>query len=214
MHENDIAYAQACHPPRWTVCGQRLEPLSMGHAILLQSNASPFMTGYPCGVEHLLAALWICSRPVIPGVDTMQRKLPLRWRVGGFLLSVMMIRNRERVFAAIEMMLDYVREATAYEPPIAKKEQKVCRTSSAPSYLPMKRALMNHYGYTEERVLNMPLQQAKWEHCGWLEHAEAIRFADEKDRDFITRSQSEEVKLWLDKMPKQIKVKRAVARRN
>jgi hypothetical protein len=54
-------------PP--VICGRRLLPFSLAHALLLRKLGSPYACGGPERPEDLLTALEICSRPVaaLPG---------------------------------------------------------------------------------------------------------------------------------------------------
>jgi hypothetical protein len=78
----DATYSQAYSaiPPR--VLGVQLLPLSLGHALLLESIASPLMRGADAGAGDLARAVWICSRPAseLRGRPLDSRTVEKAWR--------------------------------------------------------------------------------------------------------------------------------------
>jgi hypothetical protein len=132
-----------------------------------------------------MVALWVCSRPVEQNRNTASTKLPWRWKFWGKRLRKIAETNPERTWVSIQILQDYVFESLFFKPPIARKEEKLCRTSTCPTMLPMIRALMNHWRFSELEVLNMPLKKAKMLHAGWLEHEGALTFVTQSDLDVI-----------------------------
>lgn len=57
-------YSEALWPDPVRVAGVRLQPLTLGHALLLQRLRSPYATGAAvAGLGDLLLAVYVCSRP-------------------------------------------------------------------------------------------------------------------------------------------------------
>lgn len=201
MVENDQLYAQACFPvDQWSIAGIQLLPMRVGHVLNLQSVNSPFLDFETPEFKDLMVGLWVCSQPVEPGINTATEKLPFSWRVKSWFLSQVAERDYGRIWASIAAFQQYAFESLWFRPPIAKKNDGLYRESSCPSLLPMIRALMNHYGYCEWEVLNMPLKKAKMQHAGWLEHEGALEFKTPKDDDIIDKLKSPEFLAWDKKV--------------
>jgi hypothetical protein len=184
--ENDQLYADACFPnERWTVCGVKLKPFSLGHALVLQSIGSPFLGFEPIGLDDLMFALWVCSRDVTPGENPLRDKLPLSWRIHARFLKRIAEKDRQRIWNSAMAMQSYVFESLWFKPPIATRNNNLCRDSTCPLLVPMKRSLMTQWGRTEQEVYRMPLRQAKFEHCAWLEHEGALRFVTQADIEMV-----------------------------
>lgn len=197
MIENDQLYADACFPKeRWSVCGVRLKPFSIGHALILQSIGSPFLGFETPEFDDLMRALWVCSRTVEPGQNTDNLKLPLSWRIASRFLRRIARRNPKRMWASICTMQEYVFDAMLFRPPIATRNSKLSRISTCPAFIPSKRALMASWGYSEREVLNMPMKQAKIEQAAWLEHEGALAFTTQADVDIVAATKKPENVAW------------------
>lgn len=202
MIDNDQLYAKSSFPLEpCSICGIEVPYFSLGHAIILQSVDSPFIDGKTIPqFEHLMTALWVCHQPVRPFTNTATLPLPRKWRRDSWLLQKLWLRNERRLLVEITKLYAFIQDAINYRPPVASKNEKICRTSTCPEFLPIKRTLMNHYGYSEAEVLNMPIQQAKWEHYGWLEHERALDFSTRADQDVIERALQPESLEWNQRM--------------
>jgi hypothetical protein len=195
--ENDQIYADASFPThQWRVSGVKLEPFSIGHAIILQSHNSPFLDFRSPEFEDLMLALWICSRPVEPNRNPARDSLPRRWRWAARLLRGIAKDDPERTWVSIQMLQEYIFDSLWFKPPISTKNDKICRTSSCPTMIPMLRALQNHWRYTEREALNMPLKKAKMLHAAWLEHEGALQFVTQADKDTIEQMKKPENVAW------------------
>lgn len=171
-------------------------PFSVGHALILQSLNSPFLDFSKPEFNHLMDALWVCSQPVVPNQNTATRRLPIRWRIIAKFLQRVADKDAPRAWKSIETVQAYIFDALFFRPPIVKTNDKLYRQSSCPDLLPMVRSLMNHFGYSEAEVLNMPLKKAKMQHAGWLEHEGALEFKTQADEDVIEKLKSPEFAAW------------------
>lgn len=197
MIENDQIYAEVSFPSlRWRVSGVKLLPFSIGHALILQSQNSPFLDFRQLEFENLMIGLWVCSRPVRANVNTAHLKLPFWWRWATRSLRKIADKDPERTWASIEMFQDYIWDSMFFKPPISTRNDKLSRLSSCPTMLPMMRALQNHWGFSHSEVLNMPLKKAKMLHAGWLEHEGALSFTTQADKDVITQMKLPENVAW------------------
>lgn len=201
MFDSDQLYADACFPKeRWTVAGIKLEPFSLGHALILESIDSPFLDLREPEFEDFMFALWICSRRVKPSENTIRLKLPLNWRIASYFLRKLAEKNKARILRSMSALQDYIFESLWFKPPISTRDNKLCRTSTCPSMIPMKRALMSSWGYSEAEVYNMPLRQAKIEQCAWLEHEGALKFTTQSDLDIVNVAMQPENLAWNAKV--------------
>lgn len=79
-------YAAAIFPDRHRVCGVRMLPLTLGHALLLQRIPSPYALGNDprkAGLGDTVLAAYVCSRPwrrAALGVNAVWIKGWIRWR--------------------------------------------------------------------------------------------------------------------------------------
>lgn len=168
MTATSIGYAQACHPDRWTILGRELLPYSIGHAVLLAGQNSPFASeSFDTPAKHadLLLAVWTCShtyeRASVERMSIAWRWWALRCKLR-FALDPVVFETRALLFA------EYVAAHVGNVPTIWKLEG-AGRPTSAPTCLMLKAALMQGYGYQESRVMNMPFGQAVWEHIALLD---------------------------------------------
>lgn len=163
---------------------------------MLESIGSPFMGFETPQFDDFMLALWICSNRVTPGQNTSTVKLPLKWRIVSKFLHRIADKDAPRMWASIIAMQEYIFEALWFKPPIATRHTQLCRTSTCPAFIPMKRTLMSEWGYTEEQVYNLPLIQAKIEHCATLEHEGALTFTTQADKDIIAIAMLPENLAW------------------
>jgi hypothetical protein len=209
--ENDQLYAESCFPLQsCSVAGIRLMPFSVGHTQILHTLNSPFLDFRTPEFSDLMDALWVCSRPVVPNLNTSLKRLPFSWKIIARLLKWVADNQADRAWKSIEMVQAYVFDALFFKPPIVKKNDQLYRQSSCPDLLPMIRSLMNHYGYSETEVLNMPLKKAKMQHAGWLEHEGALEFSTKGDEDVIAKLKSPEFAAWDKKIREEAANRKAV----
>lgn len=211
MRDNDQIYADACFPAeRWSVCGVKLLPFSIGHADILQSIGSPFLDFRVPEFDDLMLALWVCSNRVTPGTNSTSLKLPLRWRLAARFLRRICKDNPRRFWGSIIVFQQYVFDSLWFKPPIATRNMKLSRASTCPAFLPMKRTLMSHWNYSEAEALNMSLKQAKMEHAAWLEHEGALSFKTQADTDIIEEMKRPENVAWAKKVREEAEKRKAL----
>jgi hypothetical protein len=208
--ENDQLYAGHCFPQeQWSVCGVKLKPFSLGHALILQSLDSPFLDFRTPEFEDFMSALWVCSRPVAPHVNTNSIRLPLSWKIGSRLLKKVADKDPLRFWRSIQNLQDYIFESLWFKTPISSKNRQFCRTSTCPALLPMLRAIMNHWGLSYADAINLPFRHAKWMHAGWLEHEGALTFVTQADIDIIKQMMDPKNLEWNQKIRQKAAIRKA-----
>jgi hypothetical protein len=169
--DQDIRYAKACKPDDWRIFGVGLRPYSVGHELLLSH-----IKGAEASLPFVLAAVFICAQTyerAIAGLDW-------RWRLWALWVTLRCRFNRSLAASRAAMLADYMAEPIKQLPGLWRNS-KSSRTCTTPLPLLLKLDLMQHYGYSEREVLNMPLAQAMWERYAWLESEGAIEFVSATD---------------------------------
>lgn len=180
-------YAEVCLPDRWTVLGKRLEPFSIGRALLLLRLQSPFITHSAAPeLADLLIGVFCCAQPVASARSGLLGKLGWRYRVWARIATARLLfapKLKEKALAEFQFYVDSALEAKPDVRPVGGTKAKYSRECTVPSLLARKRVLMNHYGYSEKEVLEIPFAQASFEMAAWLEHSEVLTFRSDEDAD-------------------------------
>jgi hypothetical protein len=183
-----MEWSEVIFPRRWTVAGVRLQPLCIGHALLLERMRSAFAWsdngraagGDQAGPGDLHAALWICSRPWQEARDGI-RSRRMRWW-----MAVRAWRHAwrpERFDVELLSFAAYVR--LAWDRPAVRVEVKSeGKASGVPECLRLVRTLMSHYGMTLEAALSTPVLLASWMTLAWWDEEGTLRFESAQDRAF------------------------------
>lgn len=173
-------YARACYPDRRKILGRELRDFCAGYAELLD------FVGYNAAESRpadLLVAIRICSLPL--------HRARRYARAGGWkawqLAALLLFRMRpETFYAAAKAFQEYV--AAAHVEVRVWPDKKNTRKSTCPAVLMAIRDLTNHYGYSEDQVLEMPLGKAEFHRLAYLESAGALDFFTDEDEDFLTEA--------------------------
>lgn len=173
-------YVRACHPDRRKILGRELRDFCAGYAELLD------LVGFNAGEirpADLLVAIGICSLPL--------HRARRYARAGGWqawqLAALLLFRLRPETFhAAGHAFQEYI--AAAHVEVRVWSDKASTRKSSCPALLMAVRDLTNHYGYSEDEALEMPLGKAEFQRLAILESAGALDFFTDEDQDFITEA--------------------------
>ncbi len=191
----DLKYAKACNPDPRKVIGVSLRPFCIGHAILLQSVDSPFVSasGKFTTIPDLLLAVWICSQSFDRASGQMNTALGWRWKFKSFVAGLVLALNW-KVFSERVAQFESYLAAQNENAPHVWNDSKMTRASTAPGLLLLKRDLVARCGFTESEALNMPLAKAKWERAAWMEAEGACDFRTDQDEQLLKMAQEEAAK--------------------
>lgn len=175
-----IPYPRACFPTRFRICGCRLQPLTLGHALLLQAIGSPYapitQATRKAKFGDFLVVLWICSRSwnkAARGIDGWRARLWLRVKLWSMVILRTRLPYREMLLA------EYL--ATSQTMPLFWEEIKEGDSHGTPPILSLKMVLQTRWHKSESEALDTPLAQAIWEVCGFLESRGKMKIASERD---------------------------------
>ena len=163
-------YALARWPRPPTILGARLQPLALGHALLLAGlDSRAFGEGdresFPPARGDLALALLVCSRSptsaawwLSPGVALLA-KLWLRARVA--------LMSEAAFLVALDQWRAYLLAALQL-PPYSSTGQPG-EAAGLPYWLAVKTILMTEFGLSEAAALEYPVAAARWEILAWQE---------------------------------------------
>ena len=141
-------YGESAIPEPFTVCGVRLRPFSLGHAMILDRFAKD-----ADGLGRMLLGLAVCSRDYAGAL----RLFSSRWRL---LLALRIIGlriklGRVNLVRALSYWNAYVTAGTAHIE--AWESEKGGKPVEAPPHAILKIYMMEKLGMTEADALNKPL---------------------------------------------------------
>lgn len=158
--DNNVAFAEALIPGRHTVAGIALQPLAIGHALLLQKRASP-LCGYwsenaPSELElgDMALVIWVCSRSATRAMRTMGG-LWMRWQLKRIARRIL----RVGVFQTHMDIMRYI--AGSFNSPRMKLGEG-SKQMGAPMLGCLQVAMMGHFGCNLAEALNTPISLAMW----------------------------------------------------
>ena len=175
-------YVKACNPDRWTILGRKLRDFTPAHAELLDRlgyNAADISP------EILLTAIRVCSLRRKKAAKYLEKGGRTLWQFGALLLFKLKPEAFRQSAEAFQAYLDAANETPAFW-----ADEKATRVATCPALLMLKRDLMNHYGYTADQVLAMPLAKAEWERLAILEAQGALDFKTDEDNDVIKQAEA------------------------
>lgn len=179
-------YAAAVFPDGYSCLGRRLQPLCIGHVLLLLRLESPFLTGarIPDCVDTGLA-VEICRRPWSNAVGSRNGW----WFRLSFWWTSILAWTRPKALPAFTNYLersftgpDYWRDGTT--------DGKEPRT---PFWLAVQTTLMRDLGFSYQEALSMPIAAALWVCAAIWEGNGSIRLESETEREVKAEAASREV---------------------
>lgn len=173
----DEAFALMLAPRRHRCLGARLDPLSVGHVLLLQRLDSPFLSDKPVTATRLFEAVFVCCQHHEKALINMQR-----WWAPRLLWWWAWRHRKTDLEAESRKFVAYLEEN--FSVARVKKSRGNSQTCGAPWALRILVALMTEFHWTESKALDCPLIKAN----GLLAaHAEArgdVKLWTQADRDF------------------------------
>jgi len=185
-----MIYTEALWPDRWTILGVQLQPLRLGHALLLQrlgiSEPSAFSlqpSAFPLG--DLLLGLYICSRSVARAGAGLQRTSTRRWlALRAWAVRLLPARIRALALARYAQYL-----AAGWQGPRVWLTQKDGgRPRGAELLQILTVSLMANLGLDRAAALETPLSLALWDCCAFWESEAALEFLSEDDEELIAEA--------------------------
>jgi len=185
-----MRYSEALWADRWTILGVRLQPLCLGHALLLQrlgiAEPSAFSlqpSAFPLG--DLLLGLYICSRSVARAGAGLQRASTRRWlALRAWAVRLLPARIRALALARYAQYL-----AAGWQGPRVWLTQKDGgRPRGAELLQILTVSLMANLGLDRAAALETPLSLALWDCCAFWESEAALEFVSEEDEDLIAEA--------------------------
>lgn len=158
----DKAFQRAFTPHTFTVMGLRMEPLSLGHLLLLDSIESGFADGSGGTAADLIASAFICSQPH----EAASKSLRSAW--GGLFMRVWGWVLRFRKFnLALEAakFQSYVAHFKTFPKAKPANGNGQARELTTPEEWRLLAMLMADFGFTERDALNCPMNRAA---CYWV----------------------------------------------
>lgn len=144
-------------PEHVNLLGQRLEPLSLGHCMVLERLRNPLFIGGNANVDHLFEAVYVCCQPASDSwnsffdVDFPKKILTWRKKIG-----------RHDFARSMKVFLDYKNDSTIF-PEMGGGDEPEKRKLGSPFLLQIKIMLQSKLGYSESAALNKPIGASVWE---------------------------------------------------
>lgn len=184
----DERYARLMVPGRWVVCGRRMQPFCLGHAMVLHWLGNPFAGGEERepGLGDLAQAVWVCSQ-------SWERA---RERFGGWRWRVFLWRFPKSAWAqqvGMEQLRQYL---TFYmdRPNQWTSKDKRGRDLGAPYLQLLRVRLMTAFHMSHADAMNYPLNLASWDLAGEAELQGAKVMVNEQEaaiQEEVRRAQQE-----------------------
>lgn len=179
----EFDYAEAHSPDSWRILGVRLLPFRAGHKLILQRTGSPFLfdTVGDIEIEHLIFALWVCSRPYKKAQHYRLRLLSLEWMLFTAIVSLRCAINEEIFLSRVELFFNYMNEANVRPSSMRRIKRDgdadEDRNTFAPSLMILKRDLLGQNICDQKTVSafwEMPLRLAYYERYAQLEREGSV----------------------------------------
>lgn len=151
-------YLLAELPEPINLLGQRLQPLSIGHCMILERLQNPLFIGGHATEDHLFEAVFVCCQTFSESWESFFKvgfqKQILNWRkkIG-----------QHNFVNAMSVFEDYKKQGTLVPETGGGDDNAKRRVPGAPFLLQLKIALQNRLNYSEQEALNKPFGSAVWE---------------------------------------------------
>jgi hypothetical protein len=179
-------YAATVYPDHWRLGRRRLQPLSLGHALLLQrlglDTLRPLEQDPGAGTLALFLA--VLSRPwrrAAALVDSWRGRWVIRW------LALRFIPLATRLVTSI-LLGRYL--AAAWRGPRVWTKDTTAPTQDDPLRV-LTCTLTQRLGYTHADALDLTLERALWEVCSYLAAEGHLEFYDSDDARLAALARAE-----------------------
>ena len=176
----DEAFELMLAPRRHRCLGARLDPLTLGHILLLHRLQSPFLTGQPVTAIRLFEAVFVCCQDHRKAESNMQR-----WWIGTLLWLWGWFHRKTNLETESAKFAAYLDEAFAIPKTKPSKEDKTRSVPGAPWVLRVLVSLMAELHWTEEQALACPLIKANGLITTLSEARGGVKLWTEQDRAFL-----------------------------
>lgn len=184
---NVEGYAAAHLPDTWRIMGQRLQPVTIGHGLLLQRVGSPWMpfstlpvAGSVPPLGDLLLALWILAQPWRKAVARLPQRR-CRWVLKAWELQAVWLseatltRHGDRLRAFME--------ASIAPPAMWSGKGSAGPRSQAPTLATLKVQIQSSLHIGNEAALDTPIAVALWDLLTHAEGKGAIQFKSNEEME-------------------------------
>lgn len=164
-------------PEPFTVLGQRLKPLTLGHCFWLERlECNPVKN-----ILDLVTAVVVCCDDWDRFDQTTKKTLfPIRMRVWQWRLSGLWRKDKTAFDKSVQAFGQYIKENTKAPETF---DAKGGNTIGAPWLYHLKVALQSKLGYSRHQVLSLPMSEALWDYYTFGEMEGGIDLVSEHDRD-------------------------------
>lgn len=189
-----IDYAQTVFPDEWRVLGLRLQTPRIGHALLLQRLGSPFAELDRKGLDQvrcgdLALALIVLTRPW-HRAERLLRCWRGAWLMRWYGLVLSSLAAQVEVFDGLKAYL-----LSAWGGPRTWVRPVASTPKRAESLQMLVSVLREKFGMTSADVQEMPICQALWDVCLYLERAGLIEIVDSGDDELLANAERMEREL-------------------
>lgn len=176
----DEAFRLMLDPRRHRCLGATLEPLTLGHVILLQRLDSPFLSLEPVTAVRLFEAVFVCCQHHEKALANMQK----RW--APWVLWFWGWHHRKTDLEAESVRFNaYLEENFAVARVKRKRHNQPTPTAGAPWALRILVALMSEFHWSESVALDCPLVKANALLAAFAEARGDVQLWTQQDRDFF-----------------------------
>ena len=179
------AYSRLVFPDTVRVFGVALQPVTIGHGLILWRIESPFIVGGKAEARHIVAALLALRCKTARDAD----RLLNSWR--GRLLIRCWGKQVKRLSVVTKTLAEaqirnHVRGA--YDGPSlwGRDEEATKNRCSAPYLTILKVRLMDYLHLSPEAALDYPIGQAVWDLACYAEYRGSMSWMSEEDSDVIS----------------------------
>lgn len=180
-------------PDDYVIMGRRLNPFSIGHAIILNRLGNAFVDNDKVpGFTDLIEAVFVCSHDHAD----VRAALKSRW----LHLKMWFWRRKAGKFhigKAMDAFVGYMHSHSVV-PDIKSTSDASSRVPGGPFLLRIKILLQSELGYSESEALSKPVGQAIWEVCALSEmKSERMQILND---DEMERTDEDVIAAFMDKL--------------
>lgn len=166
-------------PEQFTVLGQRLEPFTLGHAMLLDRlECNPIRTPV-----DLITAVIVCASPWAAFEPTLRDNwFQIKMRVWSWRLRCRWKKDPVAFQKSAKLFRDYLADAIN-GPDILQEPSRKGGKLGAPWLHHLKVALQSKLGYTRNQALDLPVNEALWDYFTFAEIEGSGQLVTDQDRN-------------------------------
>ena len=175
---NAADHVAAILPEPFTVLGQKLKPLTLGHCFWLERLDCKEVSTLP----DLICAVLVCSSDWEKFDRSISgRFFPVKMRLWQWRLSWRWRKDKAGPLKAIKVFNDYVAEACT--PPDVFQSDKAGGSIGTPWFYHLKTVLQSKLGYSRKDALSLTMREAIYDYYSQAEINGTIELVSEQDRE-------------------------------